>query len=148
MAVRSRRNWGSVNWPESAEVARSYHNITRSSSVCFFLWSDNKWSAKSGKIKQYNITLSSKTRLLTVLGSRKPNNDQQRVARWTDTTQCFPWSVRLYLYPVQTSQIHQTFTLAKLICPFSRQLPETDNNSVLSKASSHVSTLVKTSFHK
>ena len=76
------------------------------------------------------------------------NHDHQRGARRTNTTQCHPLSGGLYLYLFKHHIFSQASDLAKHCIPFSRQLPERHFVFVLSKASSRVSALVKTSSHK
>ena len=62
------------------------------------------------------------------------NEDQQRVARWTNATAS---STASYLHPFQTSHVFSSTPLQQNItCAFSRQLPE-KHHAVLSKISFH-----------
>jgi hypothetical protein len=79
--------------------------------------------------------------------SAKPNNDQQRMARWTNTIQQCPLSVGYILHPFQTSCVLSSICSSISHAPFPVSFLK-NHISVLSKTYSHVSVSAKTYSHK
>lgn len=74
--------WGSANWHESAKAARTSWNATRSSVVCFSLWSHDRWRSVRKAVWTNVISLSSSVSSVTL------DQCQWRPARSRKVNQC------------------------------------------------------------
>jgi hypothetical protein len=118
----------------SKESARSHQNITRSSSVCFSLWSH----ANGDQQRTARHTTTTQTCQQTPASS-KVNNNQERMARHTNTIQHHPLPLGCIYILSKHNMFCQACDLAKHHMPFYQAASRKHHIFVLSKTSFHMS---------
>lgn len=122
--------WGCTHQPESVEAGRSCRNTIRSSLVCFFLQSHDKWSAKKARLTNaHSIVCEDQHQQSTTRTSKE----------WQGESMPHSFICGL-LGDIHTLSKYHVFTqeaiskvLANIPCPLSRQLPERHHKSASAK---------------